>query len=153
MARHARQMLLFSFAAFLFVLVFGTVRATGPLREFLDRPVSLRSLQAFHAHFDSLCWLGSAALGAVMWVLGDAWQGPRFVPAAFTACWMGGSVLFAGSFLARGLGEALEVPWMARGLYAILASLGGSLFCAVIGLGGYILLAIHRRGRAEKVSS
>jgi len=146
-------MLLFSFASFLLVLVFGTIRATGPLREFLDCPVSLKSLQAFHAHFDSLCWLGSAALGAAMWGLRDAWQGPHFVPAAFTGCWMSGSVLFAGSFLARGLGEALQVPWMARGLYALLASLGGSLFFAVIALGGYILFTLRPRPGADKAAS
>jgi len=144
MDKHARRLFLFSFASFCLVLAFGTVRATGPLREFFDRPASLKSLQDFHAHFDALCWLGSAALGAALWVWREKWRGPAFVPAAFTLCWMVGSLLFAASFLAKGLGEALGLSWMARGLYAALASVGGTLFFPVIGLGGWMALSAAR---------
>jgi hypothetical protein len=150
MERSARQMLLFSFGSFVLVLAFGSVRAMGPLRHVLDTPASTKSLQAFHSHFDQLCWLGSAALGATMWILRDAWRGPRWVPPTFNACWFAGSVLFATSFFVRGVGEALSRPALARGAYALLVSAGGSLFFPVMALGAWIALGAVRAPSAAR---
>ena len=146
-------MLLFSFASFLLVLAFGSVRAMGPLRQLLDTPASARSLQAFHSHFDDLCWLGSAGLGAAMWAFRDAWRGPRWVAPAFNACWFAGSVLFAGSFLAKGLGEATGHPALARAGYAILASVGGTLFFPVMALGAWIAIGTALAARDQRRTS
>lgn len=142
MEKQARQLLLFSFVSFLLVLAFGLVRALGPFRGVLDTPETFRSMQAFHSHFDDLCWLGSGVIGASMWVFRDTWRGPPWVPYAFNGSWIAGSVFFSTSFLFKGLGEALGVRLLVEGVYPLLIFAGGCLFFVVIPLGAWITLHI-----------
>jgi len=135
MERAGRHLLLFSLVSLLAVLALGVARASPSVRALIDTPESVKSLGAFHAHFDSLCWLGSAAAGAALLGLGRAWRGPAWLPAAFAWSYIPGTLLFATSYGLKGLGERLGSPLLARGAFFTLASVGGSCLFVTIGAG------------------
>jgi len=136
MERSAHRLLLLSLAGFATVVGLGTIRAS-PAHLLLDNEASVQAFQAFHAHFDSLVWLGAAALGAALKLLAPGYRGPDWAPRWLAPAYAMGAVVFAGSYAVKGLGLRLGVAPLARAVPAALASLGGVLLlgaalCALV---------------------
>jgi hypothetical protein len=126
MDRSAHRLLVLSLAGFAAVVGLGTVRAS-PAHALLDTEQSVQAFQAFHAHFDSLVWLGAAALGAALKLLAPGYRGPEWAPRLLAPAYALGAVVFAGSYGVKGLGLRFGLATLARPVPAALASLGGLL--------------------------
>ena len=144
MERAARRLFLYSFVSLLAGLALGVARASPAARALLDTPESVKSLGAFHAHFDSLCWLGSAAAGATLLALARRFRGAAWLPGAFSWSYVAGTFLFTASYGVKGLGERLGSTLLARAAFFTLASVGGSLFLVTIGAGVAIAWSVAR---------
>jgi hypothetical protein len=138
MERSARLLLVTSLAGFAAVIGFGTLRAS-PAHKLLDTAESVKSFQAFHAHFDALVWLGAAALGTALWLLRDAYRGPAWVPRALAPAYGLGAVVFSCSYAVRALGERFAIPALVKPLAPLLASAGG--LCLVAAAGAALVIA------------
>jgi hypothetical protein len=127
MLRASHRLLLLSLAGFAAVIGLGTIRAS-PAHVLLDtEPSVVVAFQAFHAHFDSLVWLGAAALGATLKVLAPGYRGPAWAPRVLAPAYALGAVVFAGSYAVKGLGLRLGIAALSRPVPAALASIGGLL--------------------------
>jgi hypothetical protein len=124
MERAARLLLASSLVAFAVVIGLGTLRAS-PAHQLLDTPEAVKSLQAFHSHFDNLVWLGSAALGATLKLLAPGYRGPAWAPRLLAPAFLAGAVVFACSFAVKALGQRCALGALVRPLAPALASLGG----------------------------
>jgi len=144
MERAARRLVAFSFVSLLFVLVFGTIRGTPPVRAWLDGPELLRVAGLFHSHFDQLCWLGAAAAGAALWIMRDAYRGPTWAPALFAWSYSAGALFFSTAFLVKVIGLRLQSAALARLAFGALVSLGGALLIVGLMSGAVIASALLR---------
>jgi hypothetical protein len=133
MERAARQLLLFSLAGFVAVVGLGTIRASPAHAAFDVSPEIVKALQSFHAHFDSLVWLGAAALGGALHLLAPAYRGPAWAPRALGPVYAAGSLVFSGSYAVKGLGLRFGIDLLARPVAPALASVGGLLLLAAAG--------------------
>lgn len=123
MERAARRLLLFSLAAFVAVVVFAS--ALGPVQKALAGTEAARSIASFHAHFDQLCWLGSAALGATLLLLARSYSGPAWAPSLLAASYAAGSLVFSCAHVVRAIGERTGSAGLSGIAFRILASVGG----------------------------
>jgi hypothetical protein len=133
MERASRQLLLFSLAGFVAVVALGTVRASPAHVAFDTSPEIVRSLQSFHAHFDSLVWLGAAALGGALRLLAPAYRGPRWAPRLLVPAYAAGSIVFSGSYAVKAVGLRFGMALLARPVAPALASIGGLLLLGAAG--------------------
>jgi hypothetical protein len=148
MERSAHRLLILSLAGFAAVVGLGTIRAS-PAHAWLDTDAAgVAALQAFHAHFDSLVWLGAAALGAALKLLAPGYRGPAWAPRLLAPVYGAGAVVFAGSYAVKGLGLRLGVAALARPVPAALASLGGLLLLASAACGLVIAWSAFTAQRA-----
>jgi hypothetical protein len=153
MERAARQLLLFSLGGFVAVVALGTVRASPAHVAFDTSPEIVRSLQSFHAHLDSLVWLGAAALGGALHLLAPAYRGPAWAPRTLPAAYALGSLVFSGSYAVKGLGLRFGIDVLARPVAPALASAGGLLLIAAAGCAAVIGWALLRTRTAEQPTS
>jgi hypothetical protein len=142
MQRSGRRLLLFSLASFVAVVVFGS--ALGPLQKALAGTDAARALASFHAHFDQLCWLGSAALGAALLFLDGSYRGPRWAPALLGWAYPLGALVFSGGHAIKAIGIALAMPLVPRVVVPVLASAGGVLLLAAVCGAGAIAASLLR---------
>lgn len=149
MERSARRLLVYSFASLVAVLAFGTLRGVGPVRAWLDGPELLRTAALFHSHFDQLCWLGSAAAGAALWVLRDGYNGPAWAPSLFSWTYPSGALLFSIAFLVKLIGLRIESVILARFTFGALVSVGGVLMVVAMVSGAVIARGLVR-GKPEE---
>jgi hypothetical protein len=145
MERASRQLLLFSLAGFVMVVALGTVRASPAHLAFDVSPEIVRSFQSFHAHFDSLVWLGAAALGGALHLLAPAYRGPAWAPRTLAPVYAVGSLVFSGSYAVKGIGLRFGIDPLARPVAPALASVGGLLLLAAAGCAAAIGWALLRR--------
>ncbi len=137
MKRQALLLSNFSFICFIAVFVFGL--AFGPLQKaYGDHAAVMRNLSLFHNHFDQLCWLGAAALGATLYVARDRFAGSERVLRVFGASYMLGTSLFSMAFLARALGLILASPAVERHVFLGLVSVGGLFEIVALSCGCYV---------------
>jgi hypothetical protein len=150
MRHSARGLLKFSFVCLLGVLVSGTMRGVGPVRAWLDHaPDAARTAALFHSHFDQLCWLGAAAVGAALWILRDTYRGPAWAPLVFAFTYSGGALLFSSSFALKLVGQRLGSAALQRVGFAVLLSTGGALLVAAFA-SGLLVAAGLLRGQPER---
>jgi hypothetical protein len=147
MERASRQLLLFSLAGFASVVALGTIRASPAHVAFDTSPEIVRSLQSFHAHLDSLVWLGAAALGGALHLLAPAYRGPAWAPRHLPPLYAAGSVVFSGSYAAKAFGLRFGLAPLVRPVAPALASGGGLLLLASAGCAVVIAWALLRAGR------
>lgn len=147
MERAARRLAAFSFVSFLAVVVLGTLRGAGPVQAWLDGPELLRLAALFHSHFDQLCWLGSAATGAALWILRDAYRGPAWAPPLLAWSYPAGALLFSTAFLVKVVGLRIASPALARVAFGGLVSLGGALLVVAVVAGVATALGLGRGPR------
>jgi hypothetical protein len=153
MERSAHRLLVLSLAGFAGVIGFGAIRAS-PAHALLDTaPAVIQAFQAFHAHFDSLVWLGAAALGGALKLLAPGYRGPAWAPRWLAPLYAAGTVLFAGSYAVKGLGLRLGLAALAQPLPAALASIGGVLLLAAAACALAIGRAVLAAPRAEEDGS
>lgn len=138
MERAARRLVAFSFVSLLAVLAFGTIRGMGPVRAWLDGPELLRVAALFHSHFNQLCWLGSAAAGAALWIMRDAYRGPAWAPPLFAWSYPTGALLFSTAFLVKVVGLRIGSEALTRIAFGALVSLGGALLLVALVAGAVI---------------
>jgi hypothetical protein len=144
MERASRQLLLFSLGGFVAVVALGTVRASPAHAAFDTSPEIVRSLQSFHAHFDSLVWLGAAALGGALRLLAPAYRGPAWAPRLLPAAYAAGSIVFSGSYAVKALGLRFGLDVLARPVAPALASVGGLLLLGAAGCAATIGWTLQR---------
>jgi hypothetical protein len=147
LAPPVRRLARFSLAAFALVVLFGTIRAAPtPLKAFLAAsPEAERAMASFHAHFDALCWLGSAALALALHLLGTS-RAPPWAAAACCSGYVVGSLAFAGGYAVKAFGLAAGLPLVAKGLATSLISGGGLL---LVGAAAAAALLAWSARRAE----
>jgi hypothetical protein len=138
MERAARRLVAFSFVSFLAVIALGTIRGLGPVRVWLEGPELQRVAALFHSHFDQLCWLGTAATGAALWITRDAYRGPAWAPALLAWSYPIGALLFSTAFLVKVVGLRIGSEALSRVAYASLVSLGGALLLVALVAGAVI---------------
>ncbi len=148
MLRASHRLLLLSLAGFAAVVGLGTIRAS-PAHALLDtEPAVVVAFQAFHAHFDSLVWLGAAALGTALKLLAPGYRGPSWAPRLLAPAYALGALVFAGSYAVKGLGLRLGVASLSRPIPAALASLGGLLLLVAAACALAIAWAVFQAQRA-----
>ena len=125
MEKAGRFLLAFSLLGFLFVVLFGVARAS-PLHLLLDKdPSVVTALQAFHAHFDGLVWLGAAALGAAQTLCASRYRGSPKAPWVLAVAYGPGALLFSLAYAVKGLGLYFGLSTLVRLAAPLLASAGG----------------------------
>lgn len=147
MRKQSMHLFVFSFICFIGVFVFGAV--LGPLQKIHHDPQVARNLNLFHNHFDQLCWLGAAAVGAVLYAARDRFTGSEKILRIFTASYMLGTTLFSFAFLARALGLIVMSNMLEKSAYLGLVSLGGLFNIITIISGIYVAIGIVSRGSGE----
>jgi hypothetical protein len=148
MERSARRLLVYSFASLVAVLAFGTLRGAGPVRAWLEEPELLRTAALFHSHFDQLCWLGTAAAGAALWILRDRYGGPAWAPSLFSWTYPAGALLFSMAFLVKLIGLRIESGILSEFTFGALVSVGGALLAVAMVSGAAIARGLVR-GKLE----
>jgi hypothetical protein len=149
MERSGRRLLLFSLASFVAVVLLAS--ALGPAQKALAGTEAARAIALFHAHFDQLCWLGSAALGATLLFLARAYRGAAWAPALVSWAYPAGALTFSCAHAVKALGLALDLPALPRAAYPVIASLGGVLLLvAAFGVGAIVASSLRRAGAAER---
>lgn len=123
MKKQAKTLFIFSFISFILVFIFGAV--LGPMQKSLNSPEITRNLNLFHNHFDQLCWLGAAAIGAVFYFFGDAYQGASWLLKVFTLSYITGTTLFSFAFLLRALGIYNGSVLLQKTIFTLMVSVGG----------------------------
>jgi hypothetical protein len=149
MERAARRLVTFSFVSLLFVVLSGTLRGMGPVRERLADPELLRLATLFHSHFDQLCWLGAAAAGAALWILRDAYRGAAWAPRLFATSYPAGGLLFSLAFLVKLVGLLAGSAALSRFAFGGLVSVGGALLLVAAACGAAIALGLRRATAPE----
>jgi hypothetical protein len=148
MSPPVRHLARFSLAGFALVVAFGTVRsAPTPLRAWLAAsPDAERAMASFHAHFDALCWLGAAALAALLHLLESAGRArlPAFATRACAGSYMAGSAAFSVGYALKAVGLAAGLPLVSRGIATAFISGGGVLLIGAAGCAA--LVAWSARG-------
>lgn len=127
---HSKKLITFSFLSFIFVFIFGAV--FSPIKKAISDPEVLRNFDLFHNHFDQLCWLGAAAIGATLYFLRDKYNGSRRLLNIFTTSYMFGTLIFSVAFLIRGIGLSLKINMLQKNAYILLLSIGGIFNVLVI---------------------
>jgi hypothetical protein len=94
MIGHSKKLIIFSFLSFIFVFVFGAV--FSPMKKAISDPEVLRNFDLFHNHFDQLCWLGAAAIGATLYFLRDKYSGSNRLLNIFTHIYVRNINIFCG---------------------------------------------------------
>jgi hypothetical protein len=150
MERAARRLLLFSLASFVAVVALGS--GLGPVQKALAGGDAARSLASFHAHFDQLCWLGSAALGAALLLLAPSYRGPAWAPALLTASYAAGALVFSVSHAVRAVGQRAGSDALSRTAFAILASVGGAALLVAAAGAATIAWSLAVPGRRTRLS-
>lgn len=140
MQKQAMQLFAFSFICFIGVFVFGSI--LGPLQKIYNDPQVIRNFNLFHNHFDQLCWLGAAAIGAVLYAARDRFNGSERILRIFTISYMLGTTLFSFAFLVRALGLILMSRMLEKGVYMGLVSLGGLFNIITMICGVYVAISI-----------
>ena len=140
MRKQAMQLFVFSFTCFIGVFVFGSV--LSPLQKIYNDPQITRNFNLFHNHFDQLCWLGAAAIGAVLYTARDRFNGSERILRLFTISYMLGTTLFSFAFLVRALGLIVTSRVLENGAYMGLISLGGLFNIITMICGVYIVIGI-----------
>jgi hypothetical protein len=136
--RHARTLLLFSLASLPLVIAFGTLRGIPAMRALLETPEAARSVASFHSHFDQLCWLGAAALGAALFLLREGYRGPAWAVRWLARAYIAGSLLFSVAHAVRAAGVAAGSERLARGGFGLLVSVGGTLLLVAMATGAIV---------------
>ena len=140
MKKYSRILFLYSFTSFLFVIVFGSMN-TFFKKAFYGTAI-WDSITAFHSHFDQLCWLGAAAIGAMFHFMSDRYSGSIKAVGFFTYLYIFGTLTFSFAFLARGLGMYLHNQALEKTVFAFMASIGGLAYILIIFLGIYIVRSL-----------
>jgi hypothetical protein len=143
-----RALARFSLAAFVLVVVFGTIRAAPtPLHALLAAsPEAERAMASFHAHCDALCFVGAAALAVALHFGGVGPRVPAWAPRALATGYMAGSLLFSSGYVVKAFGLAFGLPVVAKGIAIAMIS-GGGLF--LIGAAAAALLVLRGTGAGE----
>jgi len=126
----SKKLFIFSFLSFIFVFIFGAV--FSPIKKVISDPEVLRNFDLFHNHFDQLCWLGAAAIGATFYFLRDKYNGSHRLLNIFTTSYMFGTLIFSGAFLIRGIGLVFKINLLHKSGYILMISIGGLLNVLVI---------------------
>ena len=140
MKKQALQFFVFSFICFIAVFLFGSI--LGPLQKIYDDPKVMRNLNLFHNHFDQLCWLGAAAIGAVLYANRDRFNGSERILRLFTLSYMLGTAFFSFAFFVRALGLMIISKALENGAYTGLLTIGGLFNIITIFSGIYIVTKI-----------
>ena len=135
----------FSLAAFVAVIFFGTVRSapTSLHATLAALPEAERAMASFHAHFDALCFVGSAALALALHLLGEA-GAPAWAARVLGLGYVAGSVVFSAGYAVKSLGLAFGLPALVRPLSLVLISGGGLLLIAAAGAAVLVLRGSRR---------
>jgi len=144
MIESSKRLMKFSLISFVFVFVFGVIRSMEFFKTFFNDQEAMKNIMLFHSHFDQLCWLGAAAIGAVFYVFNDLYLGKKRILENFIRFYIIGTLLFALSFLIRALGFALGIVIFRKFLFILLVSIGGFIFILLIGFTIYILYNLKR---------
>lgn len=145
MKNHAVNFFIFSFICFIGVLIFGL--ALGPIKKALIEEDIFRNISLFHNHFDQLCWLGSAAIGCVFWVLDHKYKGSEIAVMIFSFSYMLGTLLFSFGFLFRALGIFYGSNMIKIFATAGMLSIGGLLMLVTTACALYIAICILSKTR------
>jgi len=147
MSPTVRNLARFSLAAFVLVVVFGTIRAAPTSLHALlaASPEAEKAMASFHAHFDALCFVGAAALAVVLHLVGTGPRVPEWAPRALALGYMAGSLLFSSGYVVKAFGIAFAQPVLARGVAIAMISGGGLL---LIGAAASALLVL--RGAVDR---
>ena len=127
MKEQSIKFLIFSFICFIGVLIFGSI--LGPIKKAFSDTEAFRNISLFHSHFDQLCWLGSAAIGATFWILDSKFKGSKLALKIFSFSYIFGTLLFSFGFLFRALGIIYN-----NGIIEKMAAIG------MISLGGLLIV-------------
>jgi hypothetical protein len=141
MQPHVRRLALYSLSAFALVVLFGAIRsAPTPLKAVVAAsPEAERAMASFHAHFDALCWAGSAALAFALHAVGPAFRGPAWAPRAAASGYMAGSAAFAAGYAVKAAGLVAGRPLLARGLATAVISGGGLLLIGAAAAAAFVV--------------
>lgn len=142
MNRPARWLFLFSLGSFVVVVVSGIARRVPGLRS-PPYPYA-KLLELFHAHFDSLCWLGAAALGATLVWAGHSVKGRERLARALALSYLGGSLLFSLSFVVRIAGHLLGSELVLSRVFLAFIVTGSVGLVVSAALAGWLLWALWR---------
>jgi len=142
MERSGRTLLLFSLASFVAVVVFAS--ALGPLQKHLAGTDAARALASFHTHFDQLCWLGSAALGAALHFLAGSFRGPAWAPRLLAASYAPGALVFSGAHVVKAIGLRSGSAGLPGAVFPALASVGGVALLVAAAAAGTIAWSLAR---------
>lgn len=130
MKEQATRFLIFSFICFIGVLLFGSI--LGPIKKTFSDTEVFRNISLFHSHFDQLCWLGSAAIGATFWILDSKFKGSEMALKIFSFSYMLGTLLFSFGFLLRAIGFVFNNRIIEKVAAIGMLSLGGLLIVITI---------------------
>jgi len=144
MDRAARLLLVYALLAFAAVMGLGILRASPAHLAMDTDPSVVQALQSFHAHLDSLAWLGAAALGAVLRLLAPAYRGPAWAPRTLALAYAAGAALFPAAYAAKGIGLRIGAGLLVQIVCPVLASLGGLLLLVAGGCALVIAWGIAR---------
>ncbi len=145
MIKNSKQLMKFSLISFLFVFIFGLIRSSGPFKTFFADPDAMSNVMLFHSHFDQLCWLGAAAIGAAFYVFKDSYDGGEKSVRIFTKLYIIGTLIFSLAFLIRAVGFASGTVILQKILFILFVSTGGLIFLILIGFAVYILKNTKRK--------
>ncbi len=148
MQKQAMRLFAFSFICFIGVFVFGSI--LGPLQKIYNDPQVVRSFNLFHNHFDQLCWLGAAAIGAFLYAARDRYNGSERILKTFTITYMLGTTLFSFVFLVRGVGIIAMSKVLEKETYIGLVSLGGLFNVITLITGVYVVIGILSRAEPSE---
>ncbi len=149
MRKQAMRLFVFSFICFLGVFVFGSI--LGPLQKIYNDPQVVRNFNLFHNHFDQLCWLGAAAIGAFFYAARNRYTGSGRTLRIFTITYMLGTTLFSFAFLVRGAGLIVMSPMLEKTAYTGLVSLGGLFNVISLITGIYIAINLISK-RSDEIN-
>jgi hypothetical protein len=124
------RLFIFSFICFIGVLIFGSI--LGPLKKAIVDLDVFKNISLFHSHFDQLCWLGSAAIGATFWVLDPIFKGSETVLKIFAYSYMLGTLLFSMGFLFRAIGTICDSSIIEISANIGMISFGGLLIAVTV---------------------
>ena len=135
-----RTLARFSLAAFVMVVFFGTVRSapTSIHAALAAVPEAEKAMASFHAHFDALCFVGSAALAAALHLLGEAGS-PPWAPRALALGYTSGSVIFSGGYAVKSFGLAYGLPALVKPVAIVMISGGGLLLIGAAAAAAVVL--------------
>lgn len=148
MKRYTRILFVYSFTSFLFVVVFGALNA--PLKKAFYGTEIWNNITAFHNHFDQLCWLGAAAIGALFHFMSDRFTGSAKIAGIFTYLYICGTLTFSMAFLVRGLGIYLHLDVLEKKTFVLMIMTGGLAYIFLIVSGIYLLQSFFKKGKKNE---